>query len=105
MSWACLIEDCATEFGSVEDLIVHQASEHERCECKVCGTVVPEGYLAIRHAFEEHTRAEYVRAYDASSDDIRKRENVKEHIEEQVDVDDLVARLEADAERSPVSAD
>lgn len=93
--WECAIAGCGSTFESVEDALVHQVQSHERCECRVCGTVVPEGFFAIQHAFDEHTRAEYVRAYDADSDHIRRRESVKEAIEGLVDVETLRERLGA----------
>jgi hypothetical protein len=94
--WECAIEGDDAAFDRVEDLIVHQATEHDRIECMVCGAVVPDGYFAIRHAFEEHSRAEYVRAYDASAADVRRRESVKEAIEEVADVREVVNRIKGD---------
>ncbi len=96
-TWECTIDGCGAQFDRVEDAIVHQTTEHERHECKVCGTVVPDGYLAIRHAFDEHTRAEYVRAYDADSKEVRTREKIKEEIEEGVDFEEVVRRLDGTA--------
>jgi transcription initiation factor TFIIIB Brf1 subunit/transcription initiation factor TFIIB len=92
--WECAIDGDGEQFDRVEDLIVHQSTAHERIECKVCGTVLPDGYFAIRHAFEEHSRAEYVRAYDATAQQVRRRENVKESIEEQADIREVIDRLE-----------
>jgi hypothetical protein len=92
--WKCGIEGCGREFAEVEDAVVHQTGEHERHECKVCGTIVPEGFLAIRHAFDEHTRAEYVRAYDADSSDVRAREEVKEAVEALADLQVVLDRLD-----------
>jgi hypothetical protein len=92
--WECAIEGDEATFDRVEDLIVHQATEHDRIECKVCGAVVPDGYFAIRHAFDEHSRAEYVRAYDASAADVRRRENIKEDIEDAADIREVVDRVE-----------
>ena len=92
--WECAIEGDDATFDRVEDLIVHQATAHDRIECKVCGAVVPDGYFAIRHAFDEHSRAEYVRAYDASAADVRRRESVKEAIEAEADIREVVDRLE-----------
>jgi hypothetical protein len=96
--WACGIVGCDRDFETAEGLIRHQVADHPSHECKVCGRTVPAGYLAIRHAFEEHTRAEYVRAYDADSDDIRAREQLIEVVEEAVDVTSLVGSLESDGE-------
>jgi hypothetical protein len=93
-SWECAIEGDEAAFDRVEDLIVHQATDHDRIECKVCGAVVPDGYFAIRHAFDEHSRAEYVRAYDATAADVRRRENVKEDIEQAADIREVVDRIE-----------
>ncbi|MFB6184065.1 MAG: hypothetical protein ABEI96_05875 [Haloarculaceae archaeon] len=92
--WECGIDDCGERFDRVEDLIVHQSTSHERAECKVCGAILPDGYFAVRHAFDEHSRAEYVRAYDASASEVRHRENVKETIEETADIREVVDRLE-----------
>lgn len=91
--WACGIDGCDARFEDVEAAIIHQTTEHERHECQVCGTVVPEGYFAIRHAFEEHTRAEFVRAYDADSDDVREREQIKDDVEERADLEAVVTEL------------
>lgn len=91
--WQCGIDGCDARFETVEDAIVHQTNEHERHECHVCGTIVPSGYFAIRHAFDEHTRAEYVRAYDADSDDVRRRERIKRDVEREADLQAVVERL------------
>jgi hypothetical protein len=92
--WTCAIGGDDAAFDQVEDLMVHQATEHERIECQVCGAVVPDGYFAIRHAFDEHSRAEYVRAYDADAADVRRRETVKERVEDAADIRDVVERIE-----------
>ena len=96
--WKCGIEGCDARFESVEETIVHQTRDHRRHECKVCGTVVPEGYFAIRHAFDEHTRAEYVRAYDADSNAVRVREKVKATVEAEADLQRVVAELNGEDE-------
>lgn len=96
--WVCGIAGCSTRFDTAEDLISHQVDEHVPCTCAVCGESHPEGFLAIRHAFTEHTRAEYVRAYDADSDDIRLREGLIETIEAQVDLSSVLNQLDVDAE-------
>lgn len=93
--WNCGIQGCERAFDDPESAIVHQTTEHQRHECKVCGTIVPEGYFAIRHAFDEHTRAEYVRAYDADSDAVRVREAVKADVEESADLQSVVEQLNA----------
>ncbi|GAB3414371.1 hypothetical protein GCM10027435_09240 [Haloparvum alkalitolerans] len=95
--WTCGIGDCDAAFEDVESAIVHQTTEHQRHECKVCGTIVPDGYFAIRHAFDEHTRAEYVRAYDADAAAVREREQVKEEVEAAADLQAVVDRLNDDA--------
>ncbi|WP_336326307.1 DUF7565 family protein [Halovenus sp. HT40] len=92
--WTCGIDGDNATFDRVEDLMTHQAAEHDRIECKVCGTVVPDGYFAIKHAFEEHSRAEYVRAYEASAAEVRRREEIKEEIEEAADIREVVDRLD-----------
>jgi len=102
--WACGIVGCGSVFETPEDLIGHQVNDHGVCTCAICGETHPEGFLAIRHAFAEHTRAEYVRAYDANSDDIRLREQVKELIESQVDVPSILSQLGVEGEDPAVSA-
>lgn len=92
--WRCGINGCGHETDSVEALITHQTTEHTKHECQVCGTIVPDGYFAIRHAVEEHTRAEYVRAYDADSAAVRHREEIKEQVETEADLEAVVADLE-----------
>ncbi|RAW46636.1 hypothetical protein DQW50_03145 [Halorubrum sp. 48-1-W] len=92
--WACGIDGCDAVFEDVESTILHQTREHRRHECRVCGTIVPDGYFAIRHAFDEHTRAEYVRAYDADSAAVRRREEVKREIETEADLGTVVERLD-----------
>lgn len=92
--WACGIEGCDAVFDGVESLILHQTRDHQRHECKVCGTIVPDGYFAIRHTFDEHTRAEYVRAYEADSGAVRRRETVKREIETEADLQSVVDRLD-----------
>jgi hypothetical protein len=96
MPWECGIDDCGAVFEDPEDAIVHQTTDHERRECKVCGTVVPDGYLAIRHAFNDHTRAEYVRAYGASAEEVREREDIRDELETQADLNSVVERLNGD---------
>ena len=91
--WTCGIDGCDAAFEDVESAILHQTTEHQRHECKVCGTIVPDGYFAIRHAFDEHTRVEYVRAYDADSAAVRRREEVKREIEAEADLQAVVERL------------
>ncbi|WP_226012557.1 DUF7565 family protein [Halomicrobium salinisoli] len=92
--WECAIDGDGEVFERVEDLIVHQSTDHDRIECKVCGAVLPDGYFAIRHAFDEHSRAEYVRAYDADASEVRRRENAKETIEDVADIREVIDRLE-----------
>ncbi|SEK38909.1 DUF7565 family protein [Haloferax larsenii] len=91
--WKCGIEGCDARFEDVEGAIIHQTTEHTRHECKVCGTIVPDGYFAIRHAFDEHTRAEFVRAYDADSSAVRVREEIKSDVEEEADLNSVVQTL------------
>lgn len=98
MAWVCCIDGCGMAFEDVEAAILHQTNEHERHECKVCGTVVPDGYLAIRHAFEEHTRADFVRAYGASAEEVREREEIKRKIDHEADFEQVADSLEV-AER------
>lgn len=85
IGWECAIDDCGVDFGSPEELIAHQETEHAGHECRVCGKRVADGYRAISHAFSEHTRAEYVRAYDANAGAIRVREEVLRTVESALD--------------------
>lgn len=91
--WECSIGDCDFTTDDAEELLVHQVETHERHRCAVCGTTVPDGYFAIRHAFSEHSRAEYLRNYDADTDDIRVRETAIEAIEAEADVEAVVNEL------------
>lgn len=91
--WECAIAECDFSTGDAEELLVHQAETHDRHQCKICGTVVPDGYFAIRHVFSEHTRAEYLRNYEADTDDIRVREEVLGEIEAEADIESVVERL------------
>lgn len=102
-TWSCGIEECARQFDGPARLIRHQAADHADCQCAVCGRTLPAGFLAIKHAFDEHTRAEYVRAYDADSDEIRVRERLIDEVEEQIDVNALRNRIQTEGE-SAVSA-
>jgi hypothetical protein len=92
-AWTCAIEGCGDRFEAAGDLVEHQIEDHDPSTCRVCGESVPAGFLAIRHAFETHTRADYLRAYGASSDDIRARERVADRIEERVDLPTLLDGL------------
>ncbi len=92
--WACGIDGCSAVFDAPEPAILHQTTEHARCECQVCGAILPDGYFAIRHAFEEHSRAEYVRAYGASAAEVRRRETVKDRLEAEANLELVIERLE-----------
>jgi predicted nucleic acid-binding Zn-ribbon protein len=100
--WTCAIEECGHETERAEDLLVHQATDHDSHECAVCGAVLPDGYFAIRHAFDEHSRAEYVRAYEADADDVRHREAVVEAIERHVDLAAVTSRIDGHVGEPPV---
>jgi hypothetical protein len=92
-AWHCGIAGCDAEYDDAEAAVVHQATDHSRHECRICGAVVPEGYFAIRHAFENHSRAEYVRAYDADAAAVRERELARERVDAAVDIDRVLERL------------
>lgn len=87
--WECAIVDCGSAFDSLEALLAHQVTDHETHECEICGESVPEGYFAIKHGLNEHTRAEYVRFYDGDADAIKKREQVLDDVAEELDPDVL----------------
>lgn len=101
--WKCGVDDCGAGFEDVETALRHQTTEHDDHECRVCGRVTPEGYFAISHAFDEHTRAEYVRAYDADASAVRARERVKEEIEAEANVGIIVERLGLDRDLDPAT--
>jgi hypothetical protein len=92
--WQCAVRGCGVEFPDAEAVVVHQVTDHDDHTCRICDAEIPEGYFAIRHALDEHGRAEYVRAYDADADAIRERESIRTAIESAVDVDRVIERLE-----------
>ncbi|WP_224269863.1 DUF7565 family protein [Haloprofundus salinisoli] len=93
--WTCGVAGCNARFEDAESAVVHQTNDHERTECKVCGAIVPEGYFAIRHAFDEHSRAEYIRAYNADSAAVRMREGIQAAIEEEADLQRIIEQVDA----------
>jgi hypothetical protein len=93
--WQCGIAGDEETFNRVEDLVVHQASDHDRVECGVCGALVPDGYLALRHVFADHSRRAYVRAYEADSGAVRRREEIVETVENEADLQEVIDRLES----------
>ncbi|MEF8841523.1 MAG: hypothetical protein V5A62_07830 [Haloarculaceae archaeon] len=92
--WECAIEGCGHRMGAADELLVHQATDHDPVRCEVCGTRVPDGYFAIRHVFDEHSRAQYVRAYGAEPEGIKHRQAVREEIEANADLEAVVERLD-----------
>ena len=97
--WRCGIGDCEQGFETAESLIIHQTTEHDKHECQVCGTIVPDGYFAIRHMFDEHTHAQYVRAYDGDSAAVRRREQIQAEIEDTADLNAVADELGITTER------
>jgi hypothetical protein len=91
--WECAIDACGHRTESAEALLVHQVTDHERVRCGVCGTRLPDGYFAIRHLFSEHTRTEYLRAYDGDREDVKHREAVLSAVEAEADVPSVLERL------------
>lgn len=96
--WECAIEGCGHRTDAADELLVHQATDHDPVRCEICGTRVPDGYFAVRHVFDEHSRAQYVRAYDADSRAIKHREAVREEVESMVDLEAVVERLNRSAD-------
>ncbi|WP_088901425.1 DUF7565 family protein [Halorubrum lacusprofundi] len=92
--WTGGMDGCDAGLDDVVWAIVHPANGHQRHECRVGGTIVPDGYFAIRHAFDEHTRAEFVRAYDADSAAVRRREGIKRDIEREADLQRVVDQMD-----------
>jgi len=92
--WECGIEGDDDTFDRVEDLVVHQGTAHDKVECAVCGAVVHDGYLAIRHVLADHSRAEYADAYGLDDDALDRRESVRETVEAAADLQEIVERLE-----------
>jgi len=103
-AWECGIVDCGVTFDSVEALLAHQVADHASHECEICGVHVPEGYFAIKHGFNGHTRAEYVRFYDADAAAIRRRERVLDAVTTAVDPEVLDEQL-TDSGRTPPTDD
>ena len=98
--WECAIEGCGHRAETAEELLLHQATDHEQVRCAVCGTYVVDGYFAIRHVFGEHTRTQYRRGYDADTEDIRRREALLERVEREGDVEAVLEALRARDEGS-----
>lgn len=96
MAWTCAIDGCEQEFGTVEDLLLHQARDHDDVTCDICGASMPDGYPALRHVIKDHTRAEYVRTYGPSGDEIRIRERITEYVEAEADLEAVAAELEGE---------
>ncbi|WP_353635068.1 hypothetical protein ABSL23_06040 [Halobacterium sp. NMX12-1] len=103
-AWECGIVDCGIVFDTVEALLAHQVTDHASHECEICGDHVPEGYFAIKHGLHEHTRAEYVRFYDADAAAVRRREHVLDAVTTAVDPAALDDQLD-DADRAPPTDD
>jgi DNA-directed RNA polymerase subunit N (RpoN/RPB10) len=91
--WECAIEGCGERTETAEELLLHQATAHEPVRCAVCGTTVADGYFAMRHTASEHTRTQYLRAYDADREDLKRREAVLERVEAEADVASVLDRL------------
>ena len=104
-AWQCAIRGCGAQFPDAEATIRHQATAHDTHTCRICDADVPEGYFAIRHALDEHSRVEYVRAYEFDADAVRERERVKAMVESAVDVDEVAERLVDVDEVAEESAD
>ena len=102
--WVCAIRGCERQFEDAESLLAHQVDDHEYHECRVCGEIVPEGFFAIKHAFDEPSRADYVRHYDADSDAIRWRENIKDKIEGAMNLPAVEKRIFSDDDPTRVEA-
>lgn len=94
--WECAIGGCGRREGAVEDLLVHQATDHERVPCEICDSIVPDGYFAIRHVLD-HGRAEYLRAYDAAPAAVRYREEVRGEVEAAADLQAVLDQLDTSA--------
>jgi len=101
--WVCGITECGRDFAQPGPLIRHQAVDHGPVECAVCGESVPAGYFGIRHAFRQHNRAEFVRAYAADSGAVRAREELLDFVESNVDVAAVRAQIDA-SDQAPVAS-
>jgi len=93
-NWDCAIAGCERAFDSLEAILTHQVADHDSHDCRVCEQSVPEGYFAIKHGLESHTRSDYVRQYDADPEDVRRREQLIETVEETVDIDRLRTQID-----------
>lgn len=99
--WECAIGACHYSTVHIDDLLIHQVKTHERHQCAICGTIVPDGYFAIRHAFTEHSRAEYLRNYEADTNDIRARESIIDEIEAVADIEKIVEQVSGVQQQTP----
>lgn len=104
-AWTCGIGGCDGGFDQPAALIRHQTADHQPVECQVCGETVPAGFFGIRHAFRQHNRAKFVRAYEADSEAVREREEVLDLIEANLDVAELRTRMDVPGEEAVASAD
>lgn len=93
MPWECAIEACGHRTETADELLVHQVTAHDRVRCAVCGASIPDGYFGIRHVFDEHTRAQYVRTYAADPHEVAQREEIVESVEAAADVEAVLADL------------
>jgi hypothetical protein len=83
--WTCDIDDCQQRFSDPTELVIHQSRGHPVHVCGICGKHTPDGYYALQHAIEDHSRTEYMRAYDASAAALRERMETLERLRQLVD--------------------
>ncbi|MFB6197715.1 MAG: hypothetical protein ABEI52_05520, partial [Halobacteriaceae archaeon] len=96
-AWACAIAGCGRTFDDVRAILAHQIQDHDSHACKICGDEHPSGYFAIKHTFTEHTRAEYVRYYNADADAIRERESLMDVVEKMTNPEDVRQQVPTEA--------
>ena len=106
MSWKCGVNGCGRSFTEAEVLLRHQATQHIAHTCKICDQSVLAGYFAIKHAFDCHRRSEYVRAYGATPEAIRRREALLAAVTDAIDGETMEDILESERDsRTPEPVD
>ena len=94
--WICGIGDCQQRFSDPTELVIHQAQGHPPHVCGICGKQTADGYYALQHAMEDHSRTEYMRAYRASAASLRLRVEMLEQLTDAVNFQAVRSALDTD---------
>ena len=94
--WICNIDDCQQRFSDPTALVIHQAQGHPPHTCEICGKHTADGYYALQHAMEDHSRTEYMRAYRASATALRARVEMLEQLRDAVNFRAVRSALDTD---------